>query len=162
MSDGEHPTRELPPITGSLNAQEEGNDTAVITIATFNKPPDNHPIYALVGRVAAEWSELEHQLDGIIWRLSGTSSPQAACLTSQMIGHFPRFNAIIALLNFHNAQKTVIEAADKERGKVSQLAEKRARTVHDAWYIGPSYPDPLQFRARPRGDLTFGMSSSHS
>ena len=123
MSDREHPEGELPPISGTLHATLEGA-TSVATVVTFNKPPDDHPIYALVGRVAAEWSELEHQLDEIIWRLSGTSSSQAARLTSQMMGHFPRFNTILALLNFHNAQKAIIRLADKERGKVSQLAEK--------------------------------------
>jgi hypothetical protein len=45
-----------------------------VIVRTFSKPPNDHPLYATVGRVAAEWAELEHGLDQIIWRLSGTTS----------------------------------------------------------------------------------------
>ena len=38
--------------------------------------PDAHPFYALIGRVAAEWARLEHNLDLIIWDL--LKSPEDA------------------------------------------------------------------------------------
>jgi hypothetical protein len=32
-----------------------------------NPLPAEHPAYALIGRVAAEWAQLEHALDIILW-----------------------------------------------------------------------------------------------
>jgi hypothetical protein len=29
--------------------------------------PDNHPVYNLLGRLASDWSHVEHTLDTIIW-----------------------------------------------------------------------------------------------
>src|SRR5436305_14777871 len=85
-------------------------------VPSFRKPPKTHPLYAAVGRVAAEWAELEHNLDQIIWRLSGTTAPLAACITSQMIGHFPRFNAIVALVRSRRGDNKLIQSIEKEQG----------------------------------------------
>jgi hypothetical protein len=37
--------------------------------------PEDHPFYALVGRVASEWAHLEHILDTTIWDLLGIVPP---------------------------------------------------------------------------------------
>jgi len=65
---------------------------------TFVRPPENHSVYNLIGRIAVEWSYLEHTLDRIIWKLSKVPGSRGACLTAQMMGVWPRFNAIEALL----------------------------------------------------------------
>jgi hypothetical protein len=122
----------------------------------FKKPPKDHPLYAAVGRVAAEWAELEHRLDEIIWRLSGTTSPLASCITGQMIGHFPRFNTIIALVSLNRGSPELIKLIKAQQGKVSDLAESRARRVHDAWYVDLDTGEPHQFQSMPRKELTFG------
>ena len=63
----------------------------------YVRPPDGHEIYNLIGRVAAEWSHLEHILDRSIWKLAKVPGSRGACLTAQMMGVWPRFNAIDAL-----------------------------------------------------------------
>jgi hypothetical protein len=135
-----------PPIAGQFSSAR-----------IFKRPPEEHPVYAVVGRVAAEWAELEHQLDWIIWNLSQTTPQMAACMTSQMIGHFPRFNAIIALLTQHAARQELIKLVMTESGKVSGLAESRARRVHDAWYVDMASGEPFQFRSVPRKELNFSF-----
>jgi hypothetical protein len=138
---------------------EIDRSSSEITIRAFNKPPEDHPLYAAVGRVAAEWAELEHNLDHIIWRLSGTSPHLASCITSQMIGHFPRFNAIKALVTAHPQldHSGLLKLIEKESGKVSELAESRARRVHDAWFVEQGTGEPHQFKSMPRKKHVFGF-----
>jgi hypothetical protein len=49
-------------------------------------PPDDHPVYTLIGKVASKWSHLEHTLDLIIWDLAGIEPEKGACITAQMMG----------------------------------------------------------------------------
>ncbi len=47
--------------------------------------PAKHSRYALIGRVAAEWAQLEHLLDLIIWNLlTRLDRETASCLTAGM------------------------------------------------------------------------------
>lgn len=147
------------PTTASLNAFL-GEIAIKSHVLIFYKPPPEHPIYSAVGRVAAEWALLEHRLDEIIWQLIGCDNSHAACLTSQMIGHFPRFNTIIALLSARQLPQELTDLIKKESGRVSELAEKRARAVHDAWYISSEDGGTHQFRSRPRGGLEFGIKQN--
>ena|ERR1700730_4175859 len=134
---------------------------ATLVVRAFSKPPEDHPLYAAVGRVAAEWAELEHHLDRIIWQLSGTTPHLASCITSQMIGHFPRFNAIRALVSANPKLKTasssLLKLIEKESGKVSELAEARARRVHDTWFVEQGTGEPHQFKSMPRKKHVFGF-----
>ena len=57
----------------------------------------NHPVYRLVGRVVTEWAQLEHTLDLIIWEMAGLTYTMGSCITGQLSGHYPRFNAIQTL-----------------------------------------------------------------
>jgi hypothetical protein len=74
-----------------------------------------------------------------------------------MIGHFPRFNSVIALLTQRGAHDDLAALARKEYGKVSDLAELRARRIHDAWYVDMASGEPIQFRSMPRKELNFGF-----
>lgn len=80
------------------------SSSAALTIGpvlrAYSRPPDNHPIYHVIGQVAAEWSALEHILDQVIWELLGPPTEQGACITSQLMGVGPRCRAIIAQLTF--------------------------------------------------------------
>jgi hypothetical protein len=73
--------------------------------------PENHPFYAIVGRVTSEMSHLEHVLDEIIWKLSGLNPALASCITFQLVGATPRFRAIIALGKFKKIRNNLIVEA---------------------------------------------------
>lgn len=126
----------------------------------FAVPPDDHPIYHFIGRVAAEWSRLEHALDRIIWALADTLSPKGACITSQLIGATPRYKVILAQLHL---RKTDPEF-EKFVGCVKTLITKsygpqddRNRIIHDAWYLDADQNVPGQFRSWPHKSLEFGI-----
>ena len=131
--------------------------------AWLTKLPANHPFYALVGRVASEWSHFEHTLDLIIWDLarwqtSGFSDQIAACITAQIGGAIGRCHAIEALSEFRGIpDKPIISAIRKLRGDSARPADDRARVVHDAWYIEEPSHIPGVFRAMPKTDRRFGV-----
>jgi hypothetical protein len=58
--------------------------------------PDN-PFYANIGRVASEWSHLEHTLDLIVWDLCDQQPRLTACITAQIMGVGGRCKAILSL-----------------------------------------------------------------
>lgn len=125
-------------------------------------PPDDHPIYQLVGRVTIAWGHYEHELDRIISTLSGVNSARIACLTAQMMGAGPRLTSIIAQLNL---RKMIEPEFEKYEAKIKALMnttfniqEHRNRVVHDAWYIDTNRDKPGQFRRWPRAKLEFGIT----
>jgi hypothetical protein len=121
------------------------------------RPPADHPIYALIGKVASSWSHLEHTLDLIIWELAGFAPDNGASITAQMMGAGNRYRTIISLLR---QRKTAVfdklaEEADALMRRTFDPQEDRNRIIHDAWYI---YDDRTsQFRAMPPKDQRFGV-----
>ena len=124
-------------------------------------PPVDHGIYQLIGRVAAEWSRLEHALDRIIWTLAGTLYPDGACITSQLLGATARYKVIYAQLSLRATQdsqfrgylpriRTLME-------KSYEPQEKRNRIIHDAWYLDAEEKAPGQFRSWPHKNPEFGV-----
>jgi hypothetical protein len=95
-------------------------------------------------------------LDEIIWSLMDDRQA-SACLTGQMMGHVPRYNAIIALLTYKKMPSELAKTADDQRGHASNIAEERNRAVHDAWYVNAATGEPHQYRAMPKKDLVFGI-----
>ena len=135
-----------------------------VTAFNYVQPPANHPIYNLIGRVAAGWSNLEHELDRIIWLLLPAVSPEAGCVTSQLMGATPRYRTIIAQLTLKHRQ-TSEPAFQKFIGRANDLMqqtyepqEKRNRIIHDAWYFDTSRDRAAQFRSWPAKDLRFGIN----
>jgi hypothetical protein len=59
--------------------------------------PEAHPLYADIGRVAAQWAHYEHILDLIIWDLAATGPEKGACISGQLVGTTPRYFAMLAL-----------------------------------------------------------------
>jgi hypothetical protein len=139
---------------------------AQVTDFKFNyvQPPANHEIYNLIGRVAAGWSNLEHELDRIIWLLLPTVSAEAACVTSQLMGATPRYRTIIAQLTLKHRQ-TLNTAFEKLISRVNKLMrdtyntqDQRNRIIHDAWYFDSARDSAAQFRSWPLKDLRFGIN----
>lgn len=118
--------------------------------------PDDHPFYALVGRVASEWSHLEHIVDLTIWQLLGVDHRLAACLTAQYPGIPARCNAIQSLGAAKGLTRKQLSPVGKLKDDSYKVAESRARWVHDPWFVQEG-TQPAQFRAMPASDPRFGL-----
>jgi hypothetical protein len=125
-------------------------------IRMFERLPDDHPFYGIVGRVASEWSHVEHILDAIIWKLAGTGQNKAACITSQIMGVGPRCKAIHNLCKLHGLQASTLKKIRALMSDSYPIADLRARVVHDPWYIDTGTESPGQFRAMPYSDPQYG------
>jgi hypothetical protein len=151
---------------GTASVTSSTSITASLTIEPISynyiRPADEHPIYALVGQVAAEWSHLEHELDRIIWALLKVLSSEAACVTSQLMGATPRYKTIIAQLTLRKASEPqfgkFIDTVNQLMQRSFDPQEKRNRIVHDAWYFETNRSQTAQFRAWPQKDLRFGIN----
>lgn len=125
-------------------------------------PPDGHPIYSLVGRIASSWAHVERLFDQIIWELAEIDGQEGACITAQMPSVFTRCNAVIAQLTlFHEKTGLSTEALISEttdiRNRSNGPSEMRNRAVHDPWYIYTKLDQTAQFRAMPAKDLRYGL-----
>jgi hypothetical protein len=127
---------------------------------TVKRAPSDHPIYALVGRVASGFAHLEHVLDLIIWDLTGIDASRVACITAQINGSRPRYAAIISLLKQRKAQAfdDLAKEVEKLMKKTFDHAERRNRIVHDPWYVTDDEAKlTAQFRSMPTKDPQFGI-----
>lgn len=126
--------------------------------ATVHYPlPEDHPFYAKIGRVAAEWARFEHLLDLIIWGLSGVDGPVGAAITAQMLGSTNRLKSVIALGMLKKLKKQTIEAVTKLLRVSYDPGDARNRIVHDSWFIQPTTGQIGQFRAMAAKDLRYGL-----
>jgi hypothetical protein len=127
--------------------------------ATLRQPPtlpEEHPFYALIGRVASEWAHLEHILDTTIWGLLGANEELAACVTSQIMGIGPRCKAILTLGFARNLHEKILAPFRKLMNDSYSTADCRARFVHDPWFVQAGTEGASQFRAMPYVDMRFG------
>jgi hypothetical protein len=114
--------------------------------------------------VAAGWSNLEHELDRIIWLLLPAMSPEAGCVTSQLMGATPRYRTIIAQLTLKHRQTSdrsfekFISRTNSLMQETYEPQEKRNRIIHDAWYFDTLRDRAAQFRSWPAKDLRFGIN----
>jgi hypothetical protein len=179
--EGEHKPEGLPP--GVLSANQQARDSVMqavqqqhystaaqmlsggsINLAAFASMPSvtdplpaNHPFYVLVGRVASEWAHLEHNLDLSIWAMLDASPDQAACITSQMMGVGPRCNAIQLLGALHSVPDECLKSFRQLKNDSYSVADRRARWVHDTWYLESPPGKVSQFRAMPMADPRHGQ-----
>ena len=124
--------------------------------------PEEHPVYAMVGRIASSWAHVERLFDQIIWELAGLDGEKGACITAQL-GSIPaRCNVVIAQLtlfertNRISTERLVAKATDL-RNKSNSAGDPRNRAVHDPWYHYTEFDKSAQFRAMPTKDLRYGI-----
>lgn len=146
---------------GRISAVSRATGASAFTMHT-QLPPD-HPFYALVGRVASEWAQLEHILDSVIYILVNSGRKAAlpanilACVTSQLMGVGPRCKAILLLAQHRGlGEREILKPFRSLLNKSYKPADDRARFVHDPWFIEVSSKVPAQFRAMPYSDPTYG------
>lgn len=157
------PEKKFSSVVSSTSAiiQQQLEDGTFHRLDYTTSPPDDHPIYALVGRVAAAWALLEHTLDEIIWALSGMDRVDGACLTAQMMGTTPRYSAIIAQLTLRKDSEPEFEKhlarTQALLNKTYEPQEKRNRILHDVWLADMASDSTAQFRAWPRKQLVYGI-----
>ena len=139
--------------------------TALDAVLAKQTPlPEDHPFYPLIGRVASEWAQLEHVLDLIIWDMTdGDKGDKIAnsCVTGQIMSHFPRFKAILALAEHRGYNKATISEIKSLRDKMFSVSEKRNRIIHDAWVLqifGEGMKEVGQLKSYTEKDKTFGFS----
>ena len=130
-------------------------ETESIVTAHTRLPPD-HPFYALVGRVASEWSHLEHILDETIWSLLQAQRELIACVTSQILGVGQRCNAIDLLARTRGIGDEFRKPFRQLKQDSFSVGDWRNRIVHDAWLFEIISGKPAQFRAMPTVDPRFG------
>jgi hypothetical protein len=139
---------------------------------TLHKPlPPDHPMHALVGRVAAEWSQVEHFLDIAIWRLAKVDDVTGACMTGQIIGSFAKMMAIKALCIHRKLDDKIFAQLKDLSIKMKGSQDRRNRILHDAWYVmetDGAEPETQQFKSMARDEwlldsmkLTKNMSTKH-
>jgi hypothetical protein len=129
----------------------------VIRSARFVKLPTDHPAYALIGRVAAEWAEFEHTLDQIIWGLAYLDGETGACITAQVIGARPRFELILSLAQRISVPDKVLKTIETQKNVAIATNHERNRIVHDAWWHATEGDEIAQFMSPRYKDERFGL-----
>ena len=132
--------------------QDDGSQKTYIPL------PENHPFYAMIGKVASQWAHLEHILDCTIWELLG-SIPQveAACVTSQLMGVRPRCQAIISLCTSRGIASELIVPVKRLMNDAHTAGDWRNRWVHDSWWYDLDTKAAGQFRSMAPIDRRFGI-----
>jgi len=148
-------------VVSSSTAQASGAAFVKGIGRAFSKPPDDHPIYSLIGQVSSDWAHLEHILDQIIWSLAGIDAPHGACITAQFMSIWPRYNAIKALLIKRAESKpefsNFMPSLKKLSSDSQKTSEDRNRIVHDPWYADVGDGQAAQLRSMPRSDPIYGL-----
>ncbi len=127
------------------------------TFAVHAPLPKDHPFYAVVGRIASEWSHIEHILDMIIWELARIDPQAGACITSAIMGVGPRCRVILTLGAMRGLKEATLKRFKTLMSNSFGVAELRARVVHDPWYIEKSSEQPAQFKAMSYSDKRYGL-----
>jgi hypothetical protein len=138
-----------------------GSATVQGYMRTFSRPAPDHQIYPLIGQVASEWAHFEHMLDRLIWQLAEVEDVRGACITAQLMGIWPRFNTIKALLTHRSTAEPQLKPFIKASTEISNccrdLSEDRNRIIHDPWYADPSDGQAARRISMPRSDLRYGL-----
>jgi hypothetical protein len=125
-------------------------------------PPENHPIYSMVGKIASDWAHVEHMFDLIIADLAAIEPKILACITAQMTGVYPRCKAIIALLTLVGQMRgmhmgELVAKTEDIMHRSGGPSDKRNRAVHDPWLVYLGASKTAQFKAMPFKDLRYGI-----
>jgi hypothetical protein len=144
--------------TGALVGQGASVSLGKVTVQTFQPLPDDHPAYGLIGLITSECARIEHFLDATIFEFAGLQSQarMGACITGQMIGMYPRYQALHQLALEAGAPAAI----QKEIGRLEQtsnsVATRRNRAVHDAWMEEATTKEIAQFRTKTKKEPAYG------
>lgn len=119
--------------------------------------PQDHPVYALVGRVASEWSHFEGVLDLIIWGLAGLSGPIGACITAQMMGAGNRLVTVQSLAQERGIFPKISRQLESLSQRSKNPQDERNRAVHDPWFWEKNSRTLAQHRSKPKKEPVFGF-----
>ena len=152
----------LQPVQLKASAIVHVKATKIDAVVAKHTPlPEDHPFYPLIGRVVAEWAQLEHVLDLIIWDLTKGDKIANSCVTGQIMSHFPRFKTILALAEHRGSDEKTLSEIRSLREKMFGVSEKRNRYIHDAWILqtfGEGMSEVGQFQNYSEKNKTFGFS----
>jgi len=144
----------------NISVQLKGLSLAVaggsVTMQAFRPLPDDHPCYRLIGLVAAEAARIERLIDQAICNVADVDLRVGACLTGQMIGPNPRFNALLQLAKNRGMSVAICKRIATLGGHASGYFERRNRVVHDSWLEDQATGEPHQFRGKPKKQESFG------
>ena len=141
-------------LTGHALTVSQGRATAT----AFRPLPDDHPCYSLVGLIVSECARVEHFLDAAIFDFIGLQSDAklGACVMGQMVGMYPRYQALRHLALERGAPKSIITEIERQLAFSGNIADKRARAVHDAWMEDMFSKEPHQFRTKSKKVTDYG------
>ena len=145
-------------ITGEANITLD-DATVTATAQAFRPLPDDHPCFALIGLITSECARIEYFLDATIFEFAGLQSyaKRGACITGQMIGMHPRYQALYQLAIECDAPKPLRSEIERLHRLSNDIAQRRNRAVHDSW-LGDGLGDPYQFRTKTKKETEYGPS----
>lgn len=144
--------------TVSLKAKGGGIKISGFANATVFWPlQDDHPCYRLVGLIAAEGARIEHLLNQAIANAADADLKVAACLTGQMIGPAPRFNALHLLCLERGLSAQLLKRIKTVAGHAGTAFDLRNRAVHDPWMEEVGSGTTHQFVGKPKHKPDFGV-----
>jgi hypothetical protein len=153
--------RKNPTINVAVGVATLSAPTTAVVAAVYRgltDIPENHPLFSLIGRVAAEWTQLEHILDIIIWSLVGKhNSRVTACLTAQVQGAQAKCWAIQALLLEKGLPKSASTAVNTLLKDVHKPQNARNRIVHDPWFAEVGGSSIARHTKMARNEWVFGI-----
>jgi hypothetical protein len=130
-----------------------------VTARLFKPMPDGHPCYTLVGQIAAEAARIERLLDNSIAAAAGLDPPISACITSQLSGTNPRFDALRKLLGWKGLGAEFDSKLKDMKKKTGEDMTPRNAAVHDPWLIDEETGAPHQQRAMRKQQI-YGLISN--
>jgi hypothetical protein len=128
-----------------------------VEVSILSPLPHDSPIHNLVGRVAADWSQVEHLLDVIIWQLARLDDTTGACLTGQIMGSSGRIWAIMALCTHRGMSKSVLDQVRTLGKELKGIQDRRNRILHDSWYFEVDTQQTVQYKSMARDDFLSGF-----
>jgi hypothetical protein len=99
-------------------------------MATTADDPDFDPHMRVLGYVAAVCATLELEINMTIWELANVDRSVGACLTSQLFSPSSRMRVLISLLNFRNANETILKKFNRMSESITALGRRRNVFIH--------------------------------
>jgi hypothetical protein len=91
--------------------------------------------YAAIGRIAASWATLDHEIQFRIWRIANLDTVVGPCITSQ-IGITSRLmDCLIAIRQIRGGTPEEHIKLKTLAGKIGYKQRRRNRFVHDPWFL---------------------------